>query len=78
LRQIKMPPRPSGYFRGIVFDSPMEWCSRCGDWVALDQSLEERCRGGACRRDACPLTALFRSHARQLEQRSRCDPEVAL
>jgi hypothetical protein len=45
-----------------MFDSPLEWCSHCRDWVALDQTFEEHVRECACpcRRDACPLAALFR------------------
>jgi len=49
-----------------MFNSPLEWCSLCRNWVALDQSFEEHVRGCGCRRDACPLAALFRPP---------CDPE---
>ena len=48
-----------------MFESPLEWCSLCRNWVALDQSFEEHVRecGCRCERDACPLAALFRPHA---------------
>jgi hypothetical protein len=51
-----------------MFESPLEWCRVCRDWVALDQCWEEhaRERGCGCPRHACPLAALFRpSAARQ-------------
>jgi hypothetical protein len=48
-----------------MFESPLEWCGVCRDWVALDQRWEEHARacGCACARDACPLAALFRPSA---------------
>jgi hypothetical protein len=47
---------------GVMFESPLEWCRTCRDWVALDQSWEEHVRECGCRcvREACPLAALFR------------------
>jgi len=43
-----------------MFNSPLEWCSLCRDWVALDQSFEEHVRecGRGCKREACPLVTL--------------------
>ncbi|HEX6319495.1 MAG TPA: hypothetical protein VFZ84_11510, partial [Burkholderiales bacterium] len=45
-----------------MFNSPLEWCSLCRNWVALDQSFEEHARecGCDCKRGACPLAAFFR------------------
>lgn len=43
-----------------MFDSPLEWCSVCQEWVALDQTFDERTGRCSCDADACPLAALFR------------------
>ena len=43
-----------------MFESPLEWCSVCREWVALDQTFDERARCCSRGADACPLAALFR------------------
>ncbi len=42
-----------------MFDSPLEWCSRCKDWVALDQSVQDCAKQHCCRDGECPMTALL-------------------
>lgn len=46
-----------------MFESPLEWCSVCKEWVALDQSFIECARIHGCRIGNCPLAALL--HAPQ-------------
>lgn len=38
-----------------MFGSPLCYCPLCGDWVALDQSLEECARRDGCGGRRCPL-----------------------
>jgi hypothetical protein len=43
-----------------MFDSPMEYCTICGQMVALDQSQAECAREHGCRPDTvCPLLGYF-------------------
>jgi len=42
-----------------MFDSPIEFCPKCRHYVALDQTLEECARAGACQVALCPLEPLF-------------------
>ena len=44
-----------------MYDSPIEHCSVCCAWVALDQAPRECAHGHQCGRDAsqCPLAAYF-------------------
>ncbi len=42
-----------------MFDSPLEWCRVCRDWVALDQTAEECAKQHRCRDGQCPMVALL-------------------
>jgi len=43
-----------------VFDSPFEYCTRCGEYVLLDQTNAQCAREHRCRDlAACPLRTLF-------------------
>jgi hypothetical protein len=42
-----------------MFDSPIDWCRVCKDWVALDQTPAECARGHNCADRQCPLAALL-------------------
>lgn len=42
-----------------MFDSPLDWCSRCKEWVALDQTVEECARQHCCTDRECPMIALL-------------------
>jgi len=51
------PPRMKGE---NVFDSPFEYCTRCGEYVLLDQTNAQCAREHRCRDlPACPLRTLF-------------------
>jgi hypothetical protein len=42
-----------------MFDSPIEYCPRLCDWIALDEGLEAcACRHG-CERHVCVLASCF-------------------
>jgi len=43
-----------------VFDSPLEWCGVCRQWVALDQSFAERARQHGCELESCPLARMLK------------------
>lgn len=43
-----------------MFDSPTQFCPRCGKWVAIDQPQALCARDHACATvDDCPLAHLF-------------------
>ena len=42
-----------------MFDSPLEWCGLCAEWIALDQGLAECARQHGCTLGPCPLKALL-------------------
>jgi len=42
-----------------MFESPLDWCRVCKDWVALDQTVEECARQHHCRDGECPMIALL-------------------
>lgn len=42
-----------------MFDSPLEWCRVCKEWIALDQTVEECKRQHCCRDGECPMGALL-------------------
>ncbi len=50
-----------------MFESPLEWCRVCKEWVALDQTVEECKRQHRCRDGDCPMMALLLAHRRQEE-----------
>ncbi len=50
-----------------MFDSPLEWCRVCKEWVALDQTAEECKRQHHCRDGACPMAALLWAQRRHDE-----------
>ena len=46
-----------------MYESPLEWCPACQEWVALDQSLAERTRTNVCLPERCPLARHFAGDA---------------
>ena len=43
-----------------MFDSPFDFCPRCGEMVLLDQTKPECAREHQCRKDeVCPLQSVF-------------------
>jgi len=42
-----------------MFDSPLEVCRVCGEWVLLDQTHEECAREHRCTVERCPLERYF-------------------
>jgi hypothetical protein len=42
-----------------MFESPLDWCRVCKEWVALDQTVEECARQHRCRDGECPMIALL-------------------
>jgi hypothetical protein len=46
-----------------MFDSPLEWCSRCKVWVALDQTFAECSRARDCTLQECPLVVFLKPQA---------------
>ncbi len=42
-----------------MFDSPLEMCLVCGDWVLLDQTRKECAREHHCTVERCPLERFF-------------------
>jgi hypothetical protein len=54
-----------------MFESPLEWCRVCREWVALDQSVEECARQHCCRDGACPMVTLLCAQRKQDEAASK-------
>ncbi|TAK87520.1 MAG: hypothetical protein EPO20_04265 [Betaproteobacteria bacterium] len=48
-----------------MFDSPLDWCKVCKDWVALDQTVEECARQHRCHARECPMLALLWTQRQQ-------------
>lgn len=46
----------------MKFDTPIEICPRCGEYVALDQTQRECAKEHRCGRRACPLERAFDGH----------------
>lgn len=42
-----------------MFDSPLEVCRICGEWVLLDQTHKECAREHHCTVERCPLERYF-------------------
>jgi hypothetical protein len=57
-----------------MFESPLEWCTACKEWIALDQTVEECARQHRCGERGCPMTALLWAKRRQDEAASRRSP----
>lgn len=51
-----------------MFDSPLEWCSRCKDWIALDQTVEECTKQHRCRDGECPMIARLLAPQRRKDE----------
>ena len=49
-----------------MYESPLEWCPACQEWVALDQSLTERTRTKGCSPERCPLARRFAGDAERV------------
>lgn len=54
-----------------MFDSPLEWCRVCKDWVALDQTVEDCARQHRCNNGECPMVALLWAKQQQDETASK-------
>jgi hypothetical protein len=54
-----------------MFDSPLEWCKACKEWVALDQTVEECARQHRCSDGECPMAALLWAKQQQDEAASK-------
>lgn len=42
-----------------MYNSPLQYCSECRQYVELDQTQAECARLHGCRIERCPLTQLF-------------------
>ncbi len=42
-----------------MFDSPLEMCPVCGEWVLTDQTRKECAREHHCTASTCPLERFF-------------------
>jgi hypothetical protein len=38
-----------------VFESPLDWCPLCREWIALDQTFAECAQRYGCKAETCPL-----------------------
>jgi len=43
-----------------MFDSPLQYCTSCKQYVELDQTAEECAQQNGCKREACPVARLFK------------------
>ena len=44
-----------------VYDSPLQYCASCKQYIELDQTAEECALQRGCKPDACPFAHLFKS-----------------
>ena len=42
-----------------MFESPLDWCEACRQWVALDDAVADCARRHRCDAARCPLSARF-------------------
>lgn len=54
-----------------MFESPLDWCRVCKEWVALDQTVEECARQHRCRDGECPMIALLWAQRKQDDAASK-------
>lgn len=54
-----------------MFDSPLDWCKVCKEWIALDQTVEECARQHRCRDRECPMVALLWAQRQRDEAASK-------
>lgn len=54
-----------------MFESPLEWCRVCREWIALDQTVEECARQHRCRDGECPMVTLLCAQRQQDEAASK-------
>ncbi len=60
IRRDCLGSRLTGGARGIMFDSPFEFCKVCRQYVLLDQTQRECAREHACTdATSCPLRCCF-------------------
>ena len=52
-----------------MFNSPLQYCKVCKQYIELDQSGQECARRHDCRLEACPYASLFRPPASTEEAR---------
>ncbi len=53
-----------------MFNSPLQYCKVCKQYIALDQSQEECAKQHGCRVEVCPYAGLFSPPAESEETKA--------
>jgi len=61
-----------------MFNSPLNYCTKCKQYVELDQSKEECAAQHACGRSDCPLVNAFRPPVSRAEDKPQISPKPVI